>query len=374
MKGGEKMQNEISIDWLSFTIPLLNPDDLSLGNIERIKYELLLNSEIQPMIKNGRYSYTSAIEYSDYYTILYNDVRGRDFEKGDPSLERFLKMGIHFEFSGNGCKRLVERLKESSMDVREYLLFLSQYGVKFSRIDIAYDDFNKLLDFDVMEQKMKDGLVITKMRSSKQVEGYTKIESLGNEGKRKGVTLYFGNRGSSAFVRFYDKLAEQLDKKKPVDANIETWQRYELVLKKEKATDFVEKYKECPDLGKLYKKIMGGMIRFIDDTDINKSRCETSQFWKEFLSDEIPVVLSSKKADSDLLSVIEWFDKSVLNSLIVLLTIAEYEDIDFFELLANSKRTLNIRQQNMINEYLKMDEEYRKTVVEKLKKSLQKYR
>ena len=55
---------------------------------------------------------------------------------------------------------------------------------------------------------MKDGLVITKMRSSKQVEGYTKIESLGNEGKRKGVTLYFGNRGSSAFVRFYDKLAE----------------------------------------------------------------------------------------------------------------------------------------------------------------------
>ena len=368
------MQNEITIDWLSFTIPLLNPDDLSLGNIERIKYELLLNSEIQPMIKNGRYSYTSAIEYSDYYTILYNDIRGRDFEKGDPSLERFLKMGIHFEFSGNGCKRLVERLKESSMDIREYLLFLSQYGVKFSRIDIAYDDFNRLLDFGVMEQKMKDGLVITKMRSSKQVEGYTKIESLGNEGKRKGVTLYFGNRGSSAFIRFYDKLAEQLDKKKPVDVDIETWQRYELVLKKEKATDFVEKYKDCPDLGKLYKKIMGGLIRFIDDTDTNKSRCETSQFWKEFLSDEIPVVLSSKKSVPDLLSVIEWFDKSVLNSLIVLLTIAEYEDIDFLELLANSKRTLNIRQQNMINEYLTMDEEYRKTVVEKLKKSLQKYR
>lgn len=364
------MQNEISIDWLSFTIPLLNQDDLSLGNIERIKHELLLNSEIQPMIKNGRYSYTSAIEYSEYYTILYNDVRGRNFEKGDPSLERFLKMGIHFEFSGNGCKRLVERLKESSMDIREYLLFLSQYGVKFARIDIAYDDYNKLLDFDVMEQKMKDGLVITKMRSAKHVEGYTKIESLGNEGKRKGVTLYFGNRSSRAFGRFYDKLAEQLDKRKEVDADIETWQRYELVLKKEKATDFVEKYKECPDLGKLYKQIMGGLIRFIDDTDINKTRCETSQFWKEFLSDEIPVVLSSKKSDSDLLSVIEWFDKSVLNSLIVLLTIAEYENIDFFELLVNSKRTLNIRQQNMINEYLTMDEEYRKMIVDKIKKSL----
>ena len=59
-----------------------------------------------------------------------------------------------------------------------------------------------------------------------------------------------------------------------------------------------------------------------------------------------------KKSDSDLLSVIEWFDKSVLNSLIVLLTIAEYENIDFFELLVNSKRTLNIRQQNMIKRVL----------------------
>ena len=48
------MQNEISIDWLSFTIPLLNPDDLSLGNIERIKHELLLNSEIQPNDKKRK--------------------------------------------------------------------------------------------------------------------------------------------------------------------------------------------------------------------------------------------------------------------------------------------------------------------------------
>ena len=143
-----------------------------------------------------------------------------------------------------------------------------------------------------------------------------------------------------------------------------------MVLKKEKTTDFVEKYKDCPDLGKLYKRIMGGLIRFIDDTDTNKTRCDTSEFWKEFLSDEIPVVLSSKKSDSDLLSVIEWFDKSVLNSLIVLLTIVEYEDIDFFKLLANSKRTLNIRQQNMINEYLTMDEEYRKMIVDKIKNSL----
>ena len=59
------MQNEISIDWLSFTIPLLNQDDLSIGNIERIKHELMLSSEIQPVMKNGRYSYTNAIEYSE---------------------------------------------------------------------------------------------------------------------------------------------------------------------------------------------------------------------------------------------------------------------------------------------------------------------
>lgn len=365
------MQNEVSVDWLSFTVKCAQKEDLSVFNIQKVQHDLMLNLDMLPVIKNGKYSYSTAVEYSGYLTILYNDISMREFESTDPGLNRYLDMGIHFEMSGTGCRKLAERLSERGMSVRDYLLFLSDYGVKFSRIDIAYDDYNKMLDFELLEQKMKQGLVITQMRSSKHLDGYTKIESLGNEGNQKGVSLYFGNRASRAFIRFYDKKVEQLSKKKAVAEDIESWQRYEVVLKKEKAEDFVEKYKTCEDLGKLYKQIIGGLVRFIDDTDSNKSRCETSKFWKDFLGDETPLKLATKQADSDLFSVLEWFDKSVLNSLIVLLVVAESEGIDFIGELAGSKRQLNIKQQNMINEFLVSGDEYKQTIIKKIKEILE---
>ncbi len=70
-------------------------------------------------------------------------------------------------------------------------------------------------------------------------------------------------------------------------------------------------------------------MSFIDDTDSNKSRCETSKS-QDFLDDETPLKLASKQADSDFFVSLEWFDKSVLNSLIVLLVVAENQrGIDF---------------------------------------------
>ena len=361
------MQNEVSVDWLSFTVKCTQKEELSVFNIQKVQHDLMLNIDMLPALKNGKYSYSTAVEYSGYLTILFNDISAREFESTDPGLNRYLNMGIHFEMSGTGCRKLAERLSERGMSIRDYLLFLSDYGVKFSRIDIAYDDYNEMLDFEVLEEKMKQGLVVTKMRSSKHLEGYTKIESLGNEGNQKGVSLYFGNRSSMAFIRFYDKRVEQLAKKKTVDENIKSWKRYEVVLKKEKAEDFVENYKTCEDLGRLYKKIIGGLVRFIDDTDSNKSRCETSKFWKDFLDDETPIKLASKQADSDFLSVLEWFDKSVLNSLIVLLVVAESEGIDFIGELLNSKRQLNTKQQNMINEFLLSSDDYKQNIIEKIK-------
>ncbi len=44
--------------------------------------------------------------------------------------------------------------------VWDYLIKLADYGEFFS-IDLAYDDFNKLLDFEIIEDKMRNGLVIS---------------------------------------------------------------------------------------------------------------------------------------------------------------------------------------------------------------------
>lgn len=365
------MINEVAIDWLSYTIKCTDQSDFSMYNIERLQKDLFLDVDVIPTQKNGRYAYSSAIDYSNSITILYNDIAAREFTDAETSLDRYLKMGIHVEISGNGCRMLETHLKQHGMNMREYILFLKEYGVNFSRIDIAYDDYNRLLDFDVIESKMRNDHVVTRMRSKQQVEGYSKIENLSSSNS-KGVTYYFGNRSSVAFVRFYDKKIEQISKGNPVSDDIETWQRYEVVLKREKANDFVNKYEACEDLSRLYMQIIGGLIRFIDDTDVNKARCKTSLFWEQFTSNETPVKLASKEMNSDLLSVIEWFDKAVANSLIVLLAIAESEGIDFVTELANSGRQLSAKQQNLLNEFALADSERKEKIVSEMNKIFQK--
>lgn len=366
------MMNEVSIDWLSFTVKCEEKSDLGLNEIARLQKELFLDIDVSPQQKNGRYSYSNAIDYLNSITILYNDVSERDFTDAETALDRYLKMGIHIEISGNGCRMLESHLKGHGMDMRSYILYLKEYGVNFSRIDIAYDDYNHLLDFEIIEDKMRNDLVVTRLRNKQQIEGYSKIENL-TSANTKGVTLYFGSRGSGAsFIRLYDKKSEQLAKGNVVADEIKSWQRYEVVLKKEKANDFVEKYKECEELSRLYMQVIGGLIRFVDDTDVNKARCKTSLFWQKFTNNEEPVKLATKDMDSDLTTVIEWFDKSVANTLIVLLVIAESEGIDFVEELAKSGRQLTPKQQNLLDEYLLSEGETKEKIVSKINKIFRK--
>ena len=77
-------------------------------------------------------------------------------------------------------------------------------------------------------------------------------------------------------------------------------------------------------------------------------------------------MLAVKQSESDLMSVLDWFDRSVMNILIVLLSISEHENIDFINLLANSNRNLSAKQQNMIQEFFESDEEKKNEIIDKL--------
>ena len=61
-----------------------------------------------------------------------------------------------------------------------------------------------------------------------------------------------------------------------------------------------------------------------------------------------------------------------MNNLIVLLAIAENENIDLVGKLAKSGRMLNAKQENMLNEYFRKDEEHRRKVIERIEKIFKK--
>ena len=109
-------------------------------------------------------------------------------------------------------------------------------------------------------------------------------------------------------------------------ASYDFWQRYEIVLKREKATDFINKLKTGVDFAELYLKVLAGLIRFVDrGADKNKARWKTSEFWNTFIKNSEGVKLESKNLDPSLDKTIKWIDESVLTSLQLLIEVAKKE-------------------------------------------------
>lgn len=242
-------------------------------------------------------------------------------------------------------------------------------NVRYSRLDIALDDFIGLLDFDVLEEKIKKGEVISlsRTRNIDSALDFKKAEKLDNNGKSKGKTIYFGNRQSLMMIRFYDKKREQEEKK--ISCHYDFWQRYEIVLKREKATDFINKLKEGVDFAELYLKVLAGLIRFVDrGADKNKARWKTSEFWNNFIKGSEGVRLESKNLDPSLDKTIKWIDESVLTSLQLLAEVAKLGDLDFLEILKTSRaREKSDRQKSMLNEFNLLNEEQKQEIFNKIK-------
>ena len=242
-------------------------------------------------------------------------------------------------------------------------------AVRYSRLDIALDDFQGLLDFDVLEEKIKKGEVISlsRTRNIDSSLDFKKAEKLDNNGNSKGKTIYFGNRQSLMMIRFYDKKREQEEKK--ISCPYSFWQRYEIVLKREKATDFINKLKTGVDFAELYLKVLAGLIRFVDrGADKNKARWKTSEFWSDFIKGSEGVKLKSKNLDPSLDKTIKWIDESVMTSLQLLAEVAKLGDLDLLEILKNSKtREKSDRQKSMLNEFDLLNEDQKQEIFNKIK-------
>jgi len=146
------IENNYLIDWLSFTIQSdINGIGKSAvkGFLERMGLDNLPFLEKE----TGRHGYNRSMSIQNYINIYYNEVKFNEFDEDNAEkLDRIIKMGIHFEFSGQGC-----RILEQEKSWLDWFKILDDLKVRYSRLDIALDDFQGLLDFDVMEEKIKKG-------------------------------------------------------------------------------------------------------------------------------------------------------------------------------------------------------------------------
>lgn len=124
-------------------------------------------------------------------------------------------MGTHVIFSGQCLNRISDM---TGMDGLELLRHYVTLGVKITRLDIAVDAYDSGIDLRALKALFDSGKAVTNVKDSRIIEG---------SGLHPGLTLYLGARTSEAFLRCYDKAAEQ-----GVNAD---WLRFELELKGSKA-------------------------------------------------------------------------------------------------------------------------------------------
>lgn len=357
-------ENSYLIDWLSFTIQT-DIDGVGKKAVREFLEQMNLNTLPFAENETGRHGYNRSLSLQNYINVYYNEVKFNEYDENNAGkLDRIIKMGVHFEFTGQGC-----RILEQDRDWVDWFNLLDGLNARYSRIDIALDDFVGLLDFDLMEDKIKKGEVISLSRT-RNIEAsldFKKAEKLDNNGNSKGKTIYFGNKNSLMMIRFYDKKREQQVKK--IFCPFEFWQRYEIVLKRERAIDFVEKLRSGENFSDLYLKVMSGLIRFIEPSDDqNKARWEISPFWDDFIKGSEPIKLERKNLDPSIFKTISWMDQSVIGSLQLLVEIAKMGNFDLLEILKNSKiREKSDRQKSILNEFDLLSEEQKQQIFNKIK-------
>ena len=363
------LDNGYKLDYLSFT--LLKDDYFNFNVMKALKYNIEDFTET-----TGRYFYNSALTLNNYVTIYYNDLTNTDKIYYESTVNT-----VAIFFTGQGCTDLALKFNN---DIYSVFKLLHSFNIKITRIDLAFDDFDGLLDFDLIEYKLNQGEYRSRKRSFSVHKGgaekseptdYNVVKTGNVKQELLGRTIYLGNPRTTAknvvYARFYDKYLQYKAKSQILPEKAEItgiWQRYELVFKRTKAHDlflnylFNEEFKNNVD--KLYKSALRDMIEFLDVKEVgavetHKRYWVISPWWDEFLQYNDKLKFSNHEKDADLGRLLKWLMTSVFPNLKVLEQIFENFGYDLFEILKNEPflKSLSKKQFRIKNETNELEQE-----------------
>lgn len=288
------------IDWLSFTIPF------NSENLSRLEF-----FGIPERFSESGYQY-----YTDAYWTQFCVLIAYSPQKPENK--------IYISFSSKSLKLISIKL-----NINELINFAISLNAKFTRIDLALDDYRENLNLDKIHEKIKNSEITTKFRNYSVYEGqvYSVIES-GKIGKNTAKTIYLGDlKTSEIVVRIYDK-----GKKENVPYH---WVRVEFQLRKESADQYINNHtlidlstgeiKKTKSSEKItsdikfenrdFRKLAYYYIRFIEPRLNKKGELShkrhwtTSKFWIDFLNVSEGQKIGLPKYSNGLEEIKEWFLK-----------------------------------------------------------------
>jgi len=179
-------------------------------------------------------------------------------------------MGVYLQASGEGCS-VISALPQFE-GWAEFLRDFMEYGFRPSRLDLAFDDREGLLDMAEMGRKLVAEECTTRYRT---VSPQSTFES----GALVRDAIYLGTMASDSSVCIYDKRLETLARSEPDPGH---WVRVEIRYKHKQAESVAS---WIIGNGGLVGAdgLLGAGIEFREpSSEANKARWEISDFWQEF--------------------------------------------------------------------------------------------
>lgn len=236
------MQNTIMYDWVSITSKIHSPDDF-------IRLLGLDDPAIVWQTTKGAHGYRDRL-YWERISIHYNG--------GSPD------MGIWLEMSGQGC-RAFESFGSGDYDSLFREVADNPGEMKITRLDVAFDDHEGLLDIHQICEDTRNQEYVSKFRS------WQVIDSDG------GASLVLGSYTSDVLIRIYDKAAER------GCTDGRHWVRVELQLRRDRAQAFVD---AGGDVGIKFRGVLSNYARYVDEPDgydSNRWRWPCKRYWAALL-------------------------------------------------------------------------------------------
>ncbi len=240
-------KNQVLIDWLTFSVKENDPDKvLQLVGLDDLPFGAS---------GSGGMGYKSSRRAGNIAIYFDGNV----------------DMGCCVVISGKGCREF-EQYRRKDHCWYSYLHHLRSVKVQFTRIDIALDNIDGTLDLSAIRDSLDNCEYRSRFKTwSEHVSGKLNRQSA----QKLGRTIYLGSPQSRLKVRFYDKAAQ---------LGIEsTWNRAELQLMAERATEAIEYMLKGVELGDLAASVLNQYFQPVNLDDVNISRCSVKSWWEKWL-------------------------------------------------------------------------------------------
>lgn len=197
-------------------------------------------------------------------------------------------MGICVNMSGQGCRAFETEggdwlflLKQFQFDLPWELVenlpeafcraFKDRHYFNVTRLDLAFDDHNGLLDIRRIEMDTRERNYVSKSTKSEIVWSDDLREDI------QGLSIGIGSKKSDIYVRIYDKAAERGYKDRH-------WVRVELQLRDDRAIVAMARILHTQHVGRTVSGILQNYLTFrVPSADTNKSRWPVAYYWERVI-------------------------------------------------------------------------------------------